>query len=41
MGNTAPLITDEELAATLAVLAVEAMGWIPLDDSTYLHVGDR
>lgn len=38
--NPAPLITDEELAADLAALAAEAMGWLPLDDGAYLHVGD-
>lgn len=40
MDNPAPLITDEELAADLAALAVEAIGWLPLDDDAYLHVGD-
>jgi len=44
MGNTAPLITDEELAADLAALAVEAMGWIPLftdeGEQAYLHLGN-
>lgn len=40
MNNPAPLITDEELAADLAALAVEAMGWLPLDDDAYLHVSD-
>jgi len=40
MNNPAPLITDEELAADLAALAAEAMGWLPLDDGAYLHVGD-
>ena len=32
MDNPASLITDEELAADLAALAVEAMGWLPLGD---------
>jgi hypothetical protein len=40
MGNTAPLITDEELAVDLAALAVETMGWVPLDEGAYLHVGE-
>ena len=39
-GNAAPLITDEELAADLAALAVEALGWVPLDDGAYLHLSD-
>jgi len=40
MDNPASLITDEELAADVAALAVEAMGWLPLGDDAYLHVGD-
>ena len=39
MNNPAPLITDEELAADLAALVVEAMGWLPLGDGSYLHLG--
>lgn len=41
MGRTAPLITDEELAADVAALAVESMGWVPLSDAAYLHVGNQ
>lgn len=39
MNNPASLITDEELAADLAALAVEGMGWQPLGDGAYLHLG--
>ena len=39
MNNPASLITDEELAADLAALVVEAMGWLPLGDGSYLHLG--
>lgn len=39
MDNPASLITDEELAADVAALAVEAMGWLPLGDGSYLHLG--
>ncbi len=40
MDNPASLITDEELAADVAALAVEAMDWLPLGDGAYLHLGD-
>lgn len=40
MNNPVPLFTEEELAADLAALVVESMGWLPLDDGAYLHVGD-
>ena len=35
-----PLITNAELLADLAFLQVEALGWIPLEEGAYLHVGD-
>lgn len=35
-----PLITKAELQAELAAIEAEAMGWQPLGDGAYLHVGD-
>ncbi len=40
MDNLIPLITDEELAADLAALEVEAMGWLPLGKGAYMHMGN-
>lgn len=34
-----PLISDEELALDLQQLQVESIGWIPLEEGAYLHVG--
>lgn len=35
-----PLITVAELQAELAAIEAEAIGWLPLGDGAYLHVGD-
>lgn len=35
-----PLITEAELQAELAAIEAEAIGWQPLGDGAYLHVGD-
>ena len=32
-------ITDEELQADLDALQAEALGWLPLGDGAYLHLG--
>lgn len=40
MDEPAPLITQEELAADLAALAAEAVGWLPLGEGAYLHLGE-
>lgn len=34
------LITEAELQAELAAIEAEAIGWLPLGDGAYLHVGD-
>lgn len=34
------LIAKAELQAELAAIEAEAMGWLPLGDSAYLHVAD-
>lgn len=36
-----PLISDEELALDLQELQAEAIGWIPLEEGAYLHVGNE
>ena len=33
-------ITEEELQAELAAIEAESIGWQPLGDGAYLHVGD-
>lgn len=33
------LITEAELQAELAAIEAEAIGWLPLGDGAYLHVG--
>ncbi len=35
-----PLITEAELRAELAAIEAESMGWLPLGNGAYLHVGD-
>lgn len=35
-----PLITEAELRAELAAIEAESMGWLPLGDGAYLHLGD-
>lgn len=35
-----PLITEAELQAEMAAIAAESIGWLPLGDGAYLHVGD-
>jgi hypothetical protein len=35
-----PLIPPEELLAELAAIEAEAIGWLPVGDGAYLHVGD-
>ena len=34
------LIDPEDLKAELAAIEAEAIGWLPLGDDAYLHVGD-
>lgn len=34
-----PLIPPEELLAELAAIEAESIGWLPLGDGAYLHVG--
>ena len=34
------LITEAELQAELAAIEAESIGWLPLSDAAYLHVGD-
>lgn len=34
------LITEAELQAELAAIEAESIGWLPLGDGAYLHVGD-
>ena len=34
------LIAEAELQAELAAIEAEAIGWLPLGDDAYLHVGD-
>ena len=34
------LITEAELQAELAAIEAESIGWLPLTDGAYLHVGD-
>ncbi len=33
------LITEAELQAELAAIEAESIGWLPLTDGAYLHVG--
>ena len=33
------LITEAELQAELAAIEAEAIGWLPLGDGAYLHLG--
>ena len=35
-----PLITEAELQAELATIEAESIGWLPLGEGAYLHVGD-
>ena len=35
-----PLITEAELQAELAAIEAESIGWLPMGDGAYLHVGD-
>ena len=35
------LIAEAELQAELAAIEAEAIGWLPLGDVAYLHVGDH
>lgn len=35
------MITPETLAAELAEIAGEAIGWLPLEKGAFLHVGDE
>ena len=34
------LIDPDELKAELAAIEAESIGWLPLGDGAYLHVGD-
>lgn len=34
------LFTEAELQAELSAIQAESIGWIPLGDEAYLHVGD-
>ena len=34
------LITEAELQAELAAIEAESIGWLPLDDGAYLHIGN-
>ena len=34
-----PLITEAELQAELAAIEAESIGWQPLGDGAYLHLG--
>ena len=34
-----PLITEAELQAELAAIEAESIGWLPLGDGVYLHLG--
>lgn len=34
------LITEAELQAELAAIEAESIGWLPLGEGAYLHVGD-
>lgn len=40
MEQNLPLITEAELQAELAAIEAESMGWLPLGNGAYLHVGD-
>jgi len=35
-----PLIPSEELQAELVAIEAESIGWLPLGDGAYLHVGE-
>ena len=37
----APLNCDIEFLRELAEIETESIGWIPLDDGAYLHVGSE
>ncbi len=39
MKLNSPLITEAELQAELAALEAESIGWMPLGDGAYLHLG--
>lgn len=34
------LITEAELQAELAAIEAEAIGWLPLEEGAYLHMGE-
>ena len=36
-----PLIPPEELQAELGAIKAESIGWLPLGDGTYLHLGKQ
>ena len=39
MKQETSLIPEAEITLDLQALAVESMGWIPIADKTYLHMG--
>lgn len=39
-GEVSLLIDPDELKAELAAIEAESIGWLPLGDGAYLHVGD-
>lgn len=39
MKLNSPLITEAELQAELAAIEAESIGWQPLGDGAYLHMG--
>lgn len=41
MKQQTPLIPEAEITLDLQALAVESMGWIPIADKTYLHMGEE
>lgn len=40
MKLNSPLITEAELQAELAAIEAESIGWLPLAEGAYLHVGN-
>lgn len=40
MGLNPLLITEAELQAELAAIEAESIGWLPLGEGAYLHIGD-
>ena len=40
MAESTVCFTDAELLAELAAIEAESIGWMPLGDGAYLHVGD-